>query len=109
MEEFYRNDDKQGFMRNTMKKLSSHLPKADVAIHHRLIQFEQQIKELQSQIKFLEGESDELMQKLERNVHEFEILRKKYYRVKEQQHESRRRNERLASKLQELKTLIREK
>ena len=109
MEEFYRSDDKKSFMRNTMKKLSSHLPKNDVAVQHRLIQFEQQIKELQSQIQFLEGESDELMQKLERNVHEFEILRKKYYRVKEQQHESRRRNERLASKLQELKTLIREK
>ncbi|PIE32773.1 proteasome ATPase [candidate division KSB3 bacterium] len=92
-----------------MKKLSSHLPKNDVAIHHRLIQFEQQIHELQSQVQFLEGESDELMQKLDRNIHEFEILRKKYYRVKEQQHESRRRNERLASKLQELKTLIREK
>ena len=109
MEEFYRNDDKKNFMRNTMKKLSSHLPKNDVAVQHRLIQFEQQIKELQSQIQFLEGESDELMQKLERNVHEFDVLRKKYYRVKEQQHESRRRNERLASKLQELKTLIREK
>ncbi|MCP4399392.1 MAG: proteasome ATPase [bacterium] len=92
-----------------MKKLSSHLPKNDVAVQHRLIQFEQQITELQSQIQFLEGESDELIQKLDRNVHEFEILRKKYYRVKEQQHESRRRNERLASKLQELKTLIREK
>lgn len=109
MEELYRNDDKKGFMRSTMKKLSSHLPKTDVAVHHRLLQFEQEIKELQSQIKFLEGDSDELMQKLERNVHEFGILRKKYYRVKEQQHESHRRNERLASKLQELKTLIREK
>ena len=109
MEEFYRNDDKKNFMRTTMKKLSSHLPKNDAAVQHRLIQFEQQIQELQSQIQFLEGESDELMQKLERNVHEFDILRKKYYRVKEQQHESRRRNERLASKLQELKTLIREK
>ena len=109
MEEFYRNDDKKGFMRDTMKKLSSHLPKADVPIQHRLLKFEQEIKELHSQVKFLEGESDELIQKLERNLHEFEILRRKYYRVKEQQNESHRRNERLASKLQELKTLIQEK
>lgn len=109
MEEFYRNDEKQGFVRNTMKKLSSHLPKTDVAIHHHLIQFEQEIKELQSQVKFMEGESEELMQKLERNLHEFEILRRKYYQVKEQQNESRRRNERLASKLQEFKGLIQEK
>ncbi len=109
MEEFCRNEDKPSFMKNTMKKLSSHLPKNDVAVHHRLLQFEQQINELHSQIQFLEGESDDLMQKLDRNIHEFEILRKKYYRVKEQQHESHRRNERLASKLQELKTLIREK
>lgn len=109
MEEFYRNDDKKGFVHNTMKKLSSHLPKSDVAMQHRLLQFEQDVKELHSQVKFLEGESDELIQKLERNLHEFEILRRKYYRVKEQQNESRRKNERLALKLQELKTLIQEK
>ncbi|GAK61352.1 hypothetical protein U27_01252 [Candidatus Vecturithrix granuli] len=109
MEEFYRNDDKKGFVHNTMKKLSSHLPKSDIAMQHRLLQFEQEVKELYSQVKFLEGESDELIQKLERNLHEFEILRRKYYRVKEQQNESRRKNERLASKLQELKTLIQEK
>ena len=109
MEEFYSEDDKKGFVRDTMKKLSSHLPKTDVATQHRLIQLEQEIKELYRQVKFFEGESDELMQKLERNLHEFEILRRKYYRVKEQQNESLRRNERLASKLQELKTMIREK
>jgi proteasome-associated ATPase len=110
MEEFYRNDDsKKGFVRDTMRKLSSHLPKADPALQHRLLQFEQEIKELYSQVKFFETESDELMQKLERNLHEFEILRRKYYRLKEQQHESVHRNERLASKLQELKTLVREK
>ncbi len=110
MEEFYRNnDEKQSFVRNTMKKLSSHLPKTDVAMHHRLLQFEQVINELQSQVKFLDSESEELMQKLERNLHEFDILRRKYYRMKEQQHESRRRNERLVSKLQELKGLIQEK
>ena len=109
MEEFYSEDDKKGFVRDTMKKLSSHLPKTDVATQHRLIQLEQEIKELYRQVKFFEGESDELMQKLERNLHEFEILRRKYYRVKEQQSESLRRNERLASKLQELKTMIREK
>lgn len=109
MEEFYSEDEKKGFMRDTMKKLSSHLPKTDVATQHRLIQLEQEIKELYRQVKFFEGESDELMQKLERNLHEFEILRRKYYRVKEQQSESLRRNERLASKLQELKIMIREK
>lgn len=109
MEEFYSEDDKKGFVRDTMKKLSSHLPKTDVSTQHRLIQLEQEIKELYRQVKFFEGESDELMQKLERNLHEFEILRRKYYRVKEQQSESLRRNERLASKLQELKTMIREK
>lgn len=109
MEELYSEDEKQGFVRDTMKKLSSHLPKTDTATQHRLLQLEQQIKELYSQVKFFEGEADELIQKLERNLHEFEILRRKYYRVKEQQNESLRRNERLASKLQELKTLIQEK
>ncbi len=109
MEELYKNDDKSGFVRNTMKKLSSHLPKTDVAMHHRVLQFEQEIHELQSQVQFFEGEVDELVQKLERNLHEFEILRRKYYRVKEQQHEALRRNERLVSKLQELKQLIQEK
>ena len=109
MEEFYSEDEKKGFVRDTMKKLSSHLPKTDVATQHRLLQLEQELKELASQVKFFEGESDELMQKLERNLHEFEILRRKYYRVKEQQSESLRRNEQLAAKLQELKTLVREK
>ena len=109
MEELYSEDDKKGFVRDTMKKLSSHLPKTDLATQHRLIQLEQEIKELYSQVKFFEGESDELMQKLERNLHEFEILRRKYYRVKEQQNESLRRNEQLASKLQELKTLVQKK
>lgn len=109
MEEFYSDDDKKGFVRDTMKKLSSHLPKTDVATQHRLLQLEQQIKELYSQVKFFEGETDDLMQKLERNLHEFEILRRKYYRVREQQHEALRRNERLASKLQELKSIVQEK
>ncbi len=109
MEEFYSEDDKKGFVRDTMKKLSSHLPKTDVATQHRLLQLEQQLKELYSQVKFFEGETDDLMQKLERNLHEFEILRRKYYRVREQQHEALRRNERLASKLQELKSIVQEK
>ena len=107
MEELYKNDEKSGFMRNTMKNLSAHLPKTDMTLHHRIAQFEQQVKELQSQVTFLEGESEELIRKLERNLHEFELLRRKYYRMKEQHTESRRRNERLAAKLQELKTLIR--
>ena len=84
MEEFYSDDEKKGFMRDTMKKISSHLPKTDVATQHRLLQLEQQIKELYNQVKFFEGESDELVQKLERNLQEFEILRRKYYRVREQ-------------------------
>ncbi len=109
MEEFYSEDDKKGFVRDTMKKISSHLPKTDVATQHRLLQLEQQFKELYSQVKFFEGETDDLMQKLERNLHEFEILRRKYYRVREQQHEALRRNERLASKLQELKSIVQEK
>jgi proteasome-associated ATPase len=110
MEEFYRNDSaKKSFVRDTMKKLSSHLPKTETPTHNQLFQFEQEIKELYSQLKFFEGESEELMQKLERSLHEFEILRRKYYRLKEQQHESLRRNERLAAKLQELKALVREK
>ena len=109
MEEFYSEEDKKGFVRDTMKKISSHLPKTDVATQHRLLQLEQQFKELYSQVKFFEGETDDLMQKLERNLHEFEILRRKYYRVREQQHEALRRNERLASKLQELKSIVQEK
>ncbi|MBD3306938.1 proteasome ATPase [candidate division KSB3 bacterium] len=78
-------------------------------MHHRLLRFEQEVKELYSQVKFLEGESDALVQKLERNLHEFEILRRKYYRALEQQQESRRRNDHLVSKLQELKSLVQEK
>ncbi len=109
MEELLKNEDKSGFVRNTMKKISSHLPKTETAAQHRLIQFEQDITELQSQVKFLEGEGDELMQRLERNLHEFELLRRKYYRAKEQQQEARRRNERLIAKLQELKALVQEK
>ncbi|PID58326.1 proteasome ATPase [candidate division KSB3 bacterium] len=109
MGEFYRKNDKKNFMRSTMKRLSSHFPGNNAAVQHRLCVFEEHMKELHKHIRFLEGELDELMQKLERNVREFEVLRKKYYRVKEQQRESRRRNERLVSKLQQLKTLIREK
>lgn len=109
MEELQKHDEKKGFVRDTMKKLSSHLPKNEVAMQHRLLQFEQEVKELSGQVKFLEGETEELMQKLERNVNELDMLRKKYYRLKEQQYESHRRNERLVAKLQELKTLIQEK
>ena len=58
MEELYKNEDsRKGFMRDTMKKLSSHLPKTDPATQHRLLQLEQDIKELYSQVKFFEGES----------------------------------------------------
>jgi proteasome-associated ATPase len=108
MDNSYRDQDKKSFMRDTMKKLSSHIPMSEASLRYRLSQCERESQELQNQIKLLESESEELARKLEKNLGEFEILRRKYYRTKEQLAEAKRQNEKLVGILQESKTQIQE-
>jgi proteasome-associated ATPase len=108
MDNSYRDQDKKSFMRDTMKKLSSHIPMSEASLRYRLSQCERESQELQNQIKLLESESEELTRKLEKNLGEFEILRRKYYRTKEQLAEAKRQNEKLVGILQESKIQIQE-
>jgi proteasome-associated ATPase len=108
MDNSYRDQDKKGFMRDTMKKLSSHIPMSEASLKYRLSQCERESQELQNQVKLLENESEELARKLEKNLSEFEILRRKYYRTKEQLTEAKRQNEKMVGILQESKIQIQE-
>jgi len=108
MDNSYRDQDKKGFMRDTMKKLSSHIPMSEASLRYRLSQCERESQELHNQVKLLENESEELARKLEKNLGEFEILRRKYYRTKEQLAEAKRQNEKMVAILQESKIQIQE-
>ncbi|MBI3079297.1 MAG: proteasome ATPase [Deltaproteobacteria bacterium] len=75
-------------------------------MQQRLAQHEQEIADLQEQVRFLEEESQQLVKNLERTLSEFEILKKRYYASNEQLHDSRRQNEKLVGALQEAKEQV---
>ncbi|GIX46582.1 MAG: proteasome-associated ATPase [Candidatus Tectimicrobiota bacterium] len=101
-----KRDERRGFMRDTMRKLSIHMPRTEASFQSKLAQYEAEIKELQERVRLIEHESHALLRNLERTVGQYEALRRKYQQAMEQLEQGRRQNERLVAALQEAKEHI---
>jgi chromosome segregation ATPase len=100
------DQEKKGFIQDTMRKFSLHIPGSESSIASQIIQYEVEIGRLQDQIKTLEDESEDLLRNLEKTINQYEVLKRKYYQTSEQMNSGRKQNEKLAAALQEAKNQI---
>jgi proteasome-associated ATPase len=106
MENVPKKEERKGFVRDTMRKLSIHVPRSEASFQNKLSQYDFEIKELQEKIRTVEHESDSLLQNLEKTVNQYENLKRKYYQVTEQLAQGKKQNEKLVGALQEAKEQI---
>ena len=97
---------KKGFIKDTMRKFSLHIPGSESSLASKLSQYEAEIGKLQDQIKKLEDESEGLLRNLEKTINQYEVLKRKYYQTSEQMNNGRKQNEKLAAALQDAKNQI---
>jgi hypothetical protein len=60
--------DKKGFIKDTMRKFSLHIPGNEPSLASKISQYEAEIGKLQDQIKTLEDESEGLLRNLEKTI-----------------------------------------
>ncbi len=100
------DQEKKGFIKDTMRTFSLHIPRSESSLASKLSQYEAEIGKLQDQIKALEDESEGLLRNLEKTINQYEVLKRKYYQTSEQLSNGRKQNEKLAAALQEAKNQI---
>src|SRR5262247_3140513 len=100
------DQEKKGFIKDTMRKFSLHIPGSESSLAGKISQYEAEIGKLQDQIKTLEDESEGLLRNLEKTINQYEVLKRKYYQTSEQMNSGRKQNEKLAAALQEAKNQI---
>src|ERR687887_670212 len=98
--------EKKGFIKDTMRKFSLHIPGNESSLASKISQYEAEIGKLQDQIKTLEDESEGLLRNLEKTINQYEVLKRKYYQTSEQMNNGRKQNEKLAAALQDAKNQI---
>jgi len=100
------DQEKTGFIKDTMRKFSLHIPGSESSLASKISQYEAEIGKLQDQIKTLEDESEGLLRNLEKTINQYEVLKRKYYQTSEQMNSGRKQNEKLAAALQDAKNQI---
>jgi proteasome-associated ATPase len=100
------DQEKKGFIKDTMRKFSLHIPGSESSLASKISQYEAEIGKLQDQIKTLEDESEGLLRNLEKTINQYEVLKRKYYQTSEQMNSGRKQNEKLAAALQDAKNQI---
>ena len=100
------DQERKGFIKDTMRKFSLHIPGSESSLASKISQYEAEIGKLQDQIKALEDESEGLLRNLEKTINQYEVLKRKYYQTSEQMNSGRKQNEKLAAALQEAKNQI---
>jgi proteasome-associated ATPase len=106
MEEAPKREERKGFVRDTMRKFSIHMPRSEGSFQGKLSQYDMEIKELQEKLRFVDHESDNLTRHLEKTISQYEALKRKYYQVNEQVTQGKKQNEKLVAALQEAKEQI---
>jgi proteasome-associated ATPase len=100
------DQEKKGFIKDTMRKFSLHIPGSESSLASKISQYEAEIGKLQDQIRTLEDESEGLLRNLEKTINQYEVLKRKYYQTSEQMNSGRKQNEKLAAALQDAKNQI---
>ncbi len=106
MDDVPNKDERKGFVRDTMRKLSIHTPRSETSYQSRLSQYEIEIKDLQEKMRLVEHESEGILRNLEKTISQYEHLKRKYYQATEQLAQGKKQNEKLVATLQEAKEQI---
>src|SRR6266508_362932 len=105
MENFPKEESK-GFVRDTMRKLSIHMPRSEASFQSKLAQYDIEIKDLQERVRLVEHDSESLVRHLEKTISHYEELKRKYHQSLEQLTQGKKQNEKLVGALQEAKEQI---
>jgi len=57
--ENFPQEERKGFVRDTMRKLSIHMPRSEASFQSKLAQYEIEIKDLQERIRVVEHDSED--------------------------------------------------
>jgi proteasome-associated ATPase len=106
MEEVPKKDERKGFVRDTMRKFSIHVPRSEGSFQNKLSQYDVELTELQEQLHRVEHESETIARHLEQTLSQYEALKRKYYQINEQRGQGKKQNEKLVAALQEAKEQI---
>lgn len=106
MEEVPKKDERKGFVRDTMRKFSIHVPRSEGSFQNKLSQYDVELSELQEHLKRVEHESETISRHLEQTLSQYEALKRKYYQLSEQRGRGKQQNEKLVAALQEAKEQI---
>jgi predicted RNase H-like nuclease (RuvC/YqgF family) len=82
--ENFPQEERKGFVRDTMRKLSIHMPRSEASFQSKLAQYEIEIKDLQERIRVVEHDSESLVRHLEKTISHYEALKRKYHQSLEQ-------------------------
>jgi len=104
--ENFPQEERKGFVRDTMRKLSIHMPRSEASFQSKLAQYEIEIKDLQERIRVVEHDSESLVRHLEKTISHYEALKRKYHQSLEQLTQGKKQNEKLVGALQEAKEQI---
>ena len=104
--ENFPKEERKGFVRDTMRKLSIHMPRSEASFQSKLAQYEIEIKDVQERIRVVEHESESLVRHLEKTISHYEALKRKYHQSLEQLTQGKKQNEKLVGALQEAKEQI---
>lgn len=106
MDDVPNKEERKGFVRDTMRKFSMHVPRSETSFQSKLSQYDLEIKDLQEKMRLVEHESEGIIRNLEKTISQYEHLKRKYYQATEQLAQGKKQNEKLVATLQEAKEQI---
>jgi proteasome-associated ATPase len=106
MDDVPKKEERTGFVRDTMRKFSIHVPRSETSFQSKLSQYDIEIKDLQEKMRLVEHESESILRNLEKTISHYEHLKRKYYQATEQIAQGKKQNEKLVAALQEAKEQI---
>lgn len=106
MDDVPKKEERKGFVRDTMRKFSIHVPRSETSFQSKLSQYDIEIKDLQEKMRLVEHESESILRNLEKTISQYEHLKRKYYQTTEQLAQGKKQNEKLVAALQDAKEQI---
>jgi proteasome-associated ATPase len=97
---------RRGFVRDVMKRISSQGARGGSIEDERVRDDFDDIESLRDALRFLGSDAGDLPRRLERFLTEYEMLRQRYERMRQQQFDGERQNEKLVNALQDAKQQI---
>jgi proteasome-associated ATPase len=97
---------RRGFVRDVMKRISGPGTRRAEQEGERVPDDFDDIETLRDALRFLGPDSADLARRIERLLTEYELLRQRYERVRQQQYDAERQNEKLVNALQDAKQQI---